>query len=58
MMLPSRLGCPLSLKTANMGNPGFITRGAELIILLCGGNKDSQRRDIARAKRMATEWRS
>ena len=23
MMLPSRLGCPLSLKTANMGNPGF-----------------------------------
>ena len=23
MMLPSRLGCPLSLKTPNMGNPGF-----------------------------------
>ena len=23
MMLPSRLGCPLSLKTANMGNPGL-----------------------------------
>ena len=22
MMLPSRLGCPLNLKTANMGNPG------------------------------------
>ena len=22
MMLPSRLGCPLSLETANMGNPG------------------------------------
>ena len=36
----------------------FITRGAELIILLCGGDKDSQRRDIERAKRMATEWRS
>ena len=36
----------------------FITRGAELIVLLCGGDKDSQRRDIARAKRMATEWRS
>ena len=35
----------------------FITRGAELIVLLCGGNKDSQRRDIERAKRMATEWR-
>ena len=42
--------------------PGYriylITRGAELIILLCGGDKDSQQRDIARAKRMAMEWRS
>ena len=36
----------------------FITRGAELIILLCGGDKDSQRRDIERAKGMAREWRS
>ena len=35
----------------------FITRGAELVILLCGGDKDSQRRDIERAKSMATEWR-
>lgn len=35
-----------------------ITRGAELIVLLCGGDKDSQRRDIERAKRMAKEWRS
>ena len=36
----------------------FITRGAELIVLLSGGDKDSQRGDIGRAKRMATEWRS
>ena len=36
----------------------FITRGDEAIVLLCGGDKDSQRRDIERAKRMATEWRS
>ena len=36
----------------------FITRGAELIILLCGGDKDSQRRDIERARGMATDWRS
>ena len=35
----------------------FITRGAELIVLLCGGDKDSQRRDIARARSMAKEWR-
>ena len=35
----------------------FITRGAELIVLLCGGDKDSQQRDIERAKRMAREWR-
>ena len=24
MMLPSRLGCPLSLKTPNMGNVGYL----------------------------------
>ena len=36
----------------------FITRGAELIVLLCGGSKDSQRRDIKRAKRMSKEWRT
>ena len=27
MMLPSPLGCPLSLKTPNMGNPGSMTGG-------------------------------
>ena len=36
----------------------YITRDAEVIVLLCGGDKDSQRRDIERAKRMATEWRT
>lgn len=36
----------------------FITLGGELIVLLCGGDKDSQRRDIERARRMAREWRS
>ena len=33
----------------------FVFRGDALIVLLCGGDKSSQRRDIARAKRMARE---
>lgn len=39
--------------------PGYrlylVQRGTVLIILLCGGDKSTQRRDIARAKRMAEE---
>jgi putative addiction module killer protein len=33
----------------------FVQRGATLIVLLCGGDKSSQTRDIALAKRMAGE---
>lgn len=33
----------------------FVKRGAELIILLCGGDKSSQQRDIKRAKTLAKE---
>lgn len=33
----------------------FVRRGEQLIILLCGGDKSTQARDIARAKTMATE---
>jgi putative addiction module killer protein len=33
----------------------FIRRSNEVIVLLCGGDKDSQERDIERAKRMAAE---
>jgi putative addiction module killer protein len=33
----------------------FVRRGQVLIILLCGGDKRSQRRDIARAKTLAAE---
>ena len=32
MMLPSRLGCPLSLKTAHMGNPGLYELDLALLI--------------------------
>ncbi len=33
----------------------FVQRGDVLIVLLCGGDKRTQRRDIARAKALATE---
>jgi putative addiction module killer protein len=33
----------------------FVKRGEVLIILLCGGNKSSQGRDIAKATAMAKE---
>lgn len=33
----------------------FVRRGRVLIVLLCGGDKGSQRRDIARAKALAAE---
>ena len=35
----------------------FIRDGQEVIVLLCGGDKDSQLRDIERAKRLAQDWR-
>lgn len=34
----------------------FLRRGDTLIVLLCGGDKSTQSRDIARAKQMAAEW--
>ena len=33
----------------------FIRKGAEIIVLLCGGDKGSQQTDIAKAKRLASE---
>lgn len=33
----------------------FVRRGARLIVLLCGGDKDSQARDVARARSLARE---
>jgi len=34
----------------------FHTRGKEIVILLCGGDKRSQDRDIKTAKRLVAEW--
>ncbi|MEA3410227.1 MAG: type II toxin-antitoxin system RelE/ParE family toxin [Pseudomonadota bacterium] len=35
----------------------FVHEGQALIVLLCGGDKSSQSRDIERAKTLAQEWR-
>ena len=35
----------------------FMRRGAVVILLLCGGHKASQPRDIEEAKRIAREWK-
>lgn len=34
----------------------YMQRGAELIVLLCGGDKGTQQSDIKKAKRLASEW--
>ena len=34
----------------------FIRRGQVLVILLCGGDKSSQDRDIKQAKSLAGQW--
>ena len=36
----------------------FIVEGRIVILLLCGGDKGTQAKDIARARRMAAIWRS
>lgn len=33
----------------------FVQRGKVLVVLLCGGDKRSQSRDIARARKLAVE---
>lgn len=33
----------------------YAVRGGEVVLLLCGGDKDSQERDIRRAKEMAAD---
>jgi putative addiction module killer protein len=33
----------------------FVNKGVKIIVLLCGGDKSTQRRDIAKAREMAKE---
>ncbi len=35
----------------------YLQTGDVLIVVLCGGDKDSQSRDIVRAKALAADWR-
>ncbi|MDE2937971.1 MAG: type II toxin-antitoxin system RelE/ParE family toxin [Chloroflexota bacterium] len=34
----------------------YLREGATLVVLLCGGDKGSQGRDIERARRLALDW--
>lgn len=36
----------------------FLRRGELLVVILCGGDKDSQARDVTRARALAAEWRA
>ena len=35
----------------------YCLRDGDAVVVLCGGDKGSQRRDIERARRLAKEWR-
>jgi putative addiction module killer protein len=41
------------MSSAGSRVPLFVSRGAEIVLLLCGGDKSSQARDIETAKRLA-----
>lgn len=34
----------------------YIRDGAEIVVLLCGGQKGTQSRDIERARKLAEDW--
>ncbi len=36
----------------------YLAHGRQLVVLLCGGDKSTQSKDIEAAKRIAAEWKS
>lgn len=36
----------------------FCRRGSEIVVLLCGGNKSTQAKDIKSAKALAASWKN
>lgn len=36
----------------------FLKDGASLVVLLCGGDKSTQSKDIRKAKKIADDWRN
>ncbi len=36
----------------------FMRRGTQIILLLCGGDKSTQDKDIGEAKRLARQWKA
>ena len=52
-----RASAKASWKCGSITGPGYrvyyINRGAEIVILLCGGDKRTQRQDIKRAQELA-----
>lgn len=36
----------------------YAKRGTRVVLLLCGGDKSTQQKDIAKAHKLAADWRS
>lgn len=53
----SAMGLPSCASTTGLGYRLYcMQRGMQVVVMLCGGDKSSQARDIDQAKRIAQEW--
>ncbi|GAB3617106.1 type II toxin-antitoxin system RelE/ParE family toxin [Okibacterium endophyticum] len=48
----------LKINTGSGYRVYYLQHGDELILLLCGGDKSTQSKDIAAAQQLAEEWRA